>query len=65
MGVSLTVRKVITWRILSFTIATLLMYPFIGSFMKSIGLTVFINIVMTVVHYFFERYWLKKYPPKT
>jgi uncharacterized membrane protein len=61
MHISQTAKKVIAWRLLSFTLATIICYPFIGSFIKSISLTIVINVIMTIVHYFFEKYWDKRY----
>ena len=57
MKINNTVKKVIVWRILSFTICAILAYPFFNSFVTSLWVTLYLNVVMTIVHYFFEKFW--------
>ena len=52
-----TVKKVIAWRLISITTASLVAWPFMGSFDRSLGLTLLLNAVIMVVHYNFERLW--------
>ncbi len=51
------VRKVITWRILSTLCGWGISYLYLGRVTKSLELTVVIGFTMTVVHYFFEKWW--------
>ncbi len=51
------VTKVILWRIISFTLATIVTYIFIGQLRSSIYLSLVINALITIVHYFFEKWW--------
>jgi len=57
------VKKVITWRILSITTASLLTMPFFTKFSVAVGVTLYINVIMTVIHYFFEKAWNKRFKP--
>tara|TARA_Y100000310_G_scaffold74142_1_gene70280 strand:- start:358 stop:615 length:258 start_codon:yes stop_codon:yes gene_type:complete len=64
----LVLLKVITWRVLSFTICGLISWWYLGEFRRSLILTVILNVLMTTVHYFFEKLWeklvLPTFPPK-
>ena len=51
------VTKVILWRIISFTLATIVTYIFIGQLRSSIYLSLVINALITIVHYIFEKWW--------
>ena len=57
MKVDDRVKKVIAWRILSTLCGWAISYVYLGSVMRSLELTVVIGFTMTVVHYFFERWW--------
>tara|TARA_A100001515_G_scaffold96051_1_gene77048 strand:+ start:719 stop:907 length:189 start_codon:yes stop_codon:yes gene_type:complete len=50
-------KKVITWRVLSFTIGSIISYLYLGEFKKSFELTIILTIIMTTVHYFYEQAW--------
>ncbi len=54
------IKKVIIWRMLSFTIAGTISYLYLEEFRRSLELTIILTIVMTVVHYFYEVAWGKK-----
>ena len=58
-----TVKKVIIWRLLSITTASLLTMPFFTTFSVALGVTLYINVVMTIIHYFFEKAWEKRFKP--
>ena len=53
------VTKVITWRALSLTLGFIMTYMYLREITSSIELVVIINVVMTIVHYFFEGWWRK------
>ena len=53
------VTKVITWRALSLTLGFIMTYMYLREISSSIELVVIINVVMTIVHYFFEGWWRK------
>ena len=53
------VKKVITWRIISTLCGWAISYLYLGSITLSLEMTVVIGGTMTVVHYFFERWWEK------
>ena len=52
-------RKVLAWRVVSFTVAGVTASIFFGRdlLVESWALTAWLNIQMTVVHYLFERAW--------
>ena len=54
------IRKVIIWRMLSFTIAGIISYLYLEEFRKSLELTIILTIVLTTIHYFYEVAWEKK-----
>ncbi|MBK25080.1 MAG: hypothetical protein CME70_19435 [Halobacteriovorax sp.] len=54
------VSKVITWRVISLIVGTIITYAYLGEIRQSIELTVIFSIVMTVLHYFFEKWWKNK-----
>ena len=50
-------KKVIAWRTISFPTATTITYLYLGELTRSITLTAILLVVMTTVHFFFERFW--------
>ena len=50
-------KKVIMWRVLSFTVASIISYLYLGEFKKSLELTVILTIILTTIHYFYEQAW--------
>ena len=50
-------KKVIIWRTISFPTATTITYLYLGELTRSITLTAILLVVMTTVHFFFERFW--------
>jgi uncharacterized membrane protein len=53
------IKKVIIWRIISTIVAILLTVAFFGEWSKSIEMVFVFTVVMTVLHYFFEKWWEK------
>ncbi len=51
------VKKVITWRIISTLCGWAISYLYLGSVTLSLEMTVVIGGTMTVIHYFFEKWW--------
>ena len=51
------VKKVVVWRVLSTLLGGAISYLYLGSVTRSLEMTVVIGGTMTVVHYFFERWW--------
>jgi len=64
----LVLLKVITWRVLSFVICGLVSWWYLGELRRSLTLTVILTLLMTAIHYFFEKLWekivLPTFPPK-
>lgn len=52
-------KKVIAWRILSTVVSIVIVYLYLGEIQSAGELTVMMMIVMTILHYFFERWWEK------
>ena len=52
-------KKVIIWRILSFSIASVISYLYLGEFKKSLELTVILTVVLTAIQYYYESFWEK------
>jgi len=52
-------KKVILWRILSFSIASVISYLYLGEFKRSLELTVILTFVLTAVQYYYESFWEK------
>ena len=50
-------KKVIAWSTISFPTATTITYLYLGELTRSITLTAILLVVMTTVHFFFERFW--------
>jgi len=53
------VNKVVVWRVLSLTLGFAMTYMYLREIRTSLELVIIINIVMTIVHYFFEGWWRK------
>ena len=53
------VLKVMYWRLLSFIVAGLISWSYLGELRSSLELTIILTVVMTVVHYCFEIAWEK------
>ena len=51
------VAKVITWRIISLFVGMVITYIYLGEIRSSIELTIIFTIVMTTLHYYFEKWW--------
>jgi len=51
------VKKVITWRMISTLCGWGISYLYLGSITLSLEMTVVIGGSLTVVHYFFEKWW--------
>ena len=51
------IKKVVTWRIISTLCAWAISYLYLGSVTLSLEMTVVIGGTMTVIHYFFEKWW--------
>jgi len=54
-------KKVITWRVLSIIVSTLIAYLYLGEIRVAGELTVILTVVMTILQYFFEGWWLRRY----
>ena len=52
-------KKVIAWRILSTAVSVVIVYLYLGEIQSAGELTIIMMIVMTILHYFFERWWEK------
>ena len=50
-------KKVLIWRALSFTVASIITYLYLGELRSSIELAIILTIVMTTIHYFYEGMW--------
>tara|TARA_R110000824_G_scaffold82391_4_gene206539 strand:- start:436 stop:618 length:183 start_codon:yes stop_codon:yes gene_type:complete len=53
-------KKVVVWRLISFTVASIISYWYLGEFKKSFELTLILTVVMTTLHYFYEEFWERK-----
>ena len=53
------IKKVISWRFVSFICAGLISYAYLGELRRSLTLTIILTITMTVIHYIFEILWEK------
>jgi len=51
------INKVIVWRIISICLLFTMTYLYLGELSSSVELVVIVNVVMTIVHYFFEGWW--------
>lgn len=52
-------KKVVIWRILSFSVASVISYLYLGEFKKSLELTVILTVVLTAIQYYYESFWEK------
>jgi len=57
-------KKVIAWRIISTIVGIGLTFLFIGEVKKSIIMTITFVVVMTILHYIFEKNWEKLFNSK-
>ena len=57
MKVDEKVKKVIAWRVVSTLCGWGISYLYLGNITLSLEMTVVIGGTMTVVHYFFEKWW--------
>ena len=53
-------KKVIIWRILSFSVASIISYLYLGEFRRSLELTVILTVVLTAIQYYYESFWEKE-----
>ena len=49
--------KVILWRIISFTVGTIVAYTYIHEIRQTVELSLLLTAVLVVVHFLFERSW--------
>jgi len=61
MKVSNLMMKVIVWRCLSIALTLLVMYVVTGDVSSATGITIILHAVLTLAHYWFERYWGQHY----
>jgi uncharacterized membrane protein len=54
------IKKVVAWRVISVSVGSIISYWYLGEFRKSLELTIMLTIIMTTLHYFFERFWENK-----
>ena len=52
-------KKVFIWRILSFSVASVISYLYLGEFKRSLELTVILTVVLTAIQYYYESFWEK------
>ena len=52
-------KKVLVWRAISTLCGWVISYAYLDSITKSLELSAVIGVVMTVVHYAFEKWWEK------
>tara|TARA_R110000851_G_scaffold25240_1_gene72797 strand:- start:9982 stop:10155 length:174 start_codon:yes stop_codon:yes gene_type:complete len=52
-------KKVLVWRLISTLCGWAISYAYLGNATKSLELTVVIGVVLTAVHYMFEKWWDK------
>ena len=58
-SVNQKLKKVIIWRILSFSVASIVSYLYLGEFKRSLELTVILTFVLTAIQYYYESFWEK------
>ncbi len=49
--------KVLVYRVLSMLVAVAVSWAYLGSFVKSAGLTLILTVLMTAAHYAYEAAW--------
>jgi uncharacterized membrane protein len=54
---SLTLYKVIAWRMVSIIIGTFVTILYTGNVNKAVTLVLLLTVILTGVHYIFERLW--------
>lgn len=52
-----TLKKVIAWRVISFTIAITASWVWMGDWHRSLVFTIILMTTLTGVHYVFEKWW--------
>ena len=52
-------KKVFIWRILSFSVASVISYLYLGEFKRSLELTAILTVVLTTIQYYYESFWEK------
>jgi len=51
------IKKVVAWRGVSTLLGWAISYVYLGSITRSLEMTVIIGGTLTIVHYFFEKWW--------
>jgi uncharacterized membrane protein len=51
------IKKVVVWRGVSTLLGWAISYMYLGSITRSLEMTVVIGGTLTIVHYFFEKWW--------
>jgi|TARA_X000001388_G_scaffold64578_1_gene50819 uncharacterized membrane protein len=51
------IKKVVVWRGVSTLLGWAISYVYLGSITRSLEMTVVIGGTLTIVHYFFEKWW--------
>ena len=54
------IKKVIVWRLISTVVAFGLTLLFLGEVTKSLVMVAVFVTTMTIMHYYFEKWWEKK-----
>jgi len=52
-----SLRKVLVWRLLSLTVASFISVAYLGEWGRPLILTGILTVVMTILHFAFERLW--------
>ena len=60
IDMSRKLKKVIIWRILSFSVASAISYLYLGEFKRSLELTLILTVVLTAIQYYYESFWEKE-----
>jgi uncharacterized membrane protein len=55
-----TLYKVICWRVISILITVVAITIATGDPEEATRLTIFLHLILTITHYFFEKLWDKK-----
>jgi len=59
INMSRKLKKVIIWRMLSFSVAGVISYLYLGEFKRSLELTLILTVVLTAIQYYYESFWEK------
>jgi len=51
------VWKIIAWRIISFSLTTLVTYVYVGNLLKSVDLAIILQVVLAATQFVFETLW--------